>query len=156
MVKSWILKFPYLWHQLSKQHWKMMQFIIYLRQIMFYTQCKCKPDILQLFVQHLLNGPPLPQITDKIWGVFCESIIWSMFCLSQQDRRWNADKPSAALDPYIPTWLTTSPANHRPANFWFFFLTLKWNCEKWWNLRSNWWASILNLKFPFSDSFKYK
>ena len=39
----------------------------------------------------------------------------------QQDRRWNADKPSAALDPYIPTWLTTSPANHRPANFWFFF-----------------------------------
>ena len=23
----------------------------------------------------------------------------------QQDRRWNADKPSAALDPYIPTWL---------------------------------------------------
>ena len=39
----------------------------------------------------------------------------------QQDRRWNADKPSAALDPYMPTWLTTSPANHRPANFWFFF-----------------------------------
>ena len=38
-----------------------------------------------------------------------------------QDRRWNADKPSAALDPYIPTWLTTSPANHRPANFWIFF-----------------------------------
>ena len=31
----------------------------------------------------------------------------------KQDRRWNADKPSAALDPYIPTWLTTSPANHR-------------------------------------------
>ena len=43
---------------------------------------------------------------------------------TQQDRRWNADKPSAALDPYIPTWLTTSPANYRPANFWktFFFL----------------------------------
>ena len=39
----------------------------------------------------------------------------------KQDRRWNADKPSAALDPYMPTWLTTSPANHRPANFWFFF-----------------------------------
>ena len=35
-----------------------------------------------------------------------------------QDRRWNADKPSAALDPYIPTWLTTSPANQTPANFW--------------------------------------
>ena len=39
----------------------------------------------------------------------------------RQDRRWNADKPSAALDPYIPTWLTTSSANHRPANFFFFF-----------------------------------
>ena len=39
----------------------------------------------------------------------------------KQDRRWNADKPSAALDPYIPTWLTISPANHRPANFWFDF-----------------------------------
>ena len=36
----------------------------------------------------------------------------------RQDRRWNADKPWATLDPYIPTWLTTSPANHRPANFW--------------------------------------
>ena len=43
----------------------------------------------------------------------------------KQDRRWNADKPSAALDPYIPTWLTTSPANHRPANFFFFFLHSK-------------------------------
>ena len=40
--------------------------------------------------------------------------------LIKQDRRWNADKPSAALDPYMPTWLTTSPANHRPANFDFF------------------------------------
>ena len=42
---------------------------------------------------------------------------------NRQDRRWNADKPSAALDPYIPTWLTTSSANRRPANFWkpFFF-----------------------------------
>ena len=36
----------------------------------------------------------------------------------KQDRRWNADKPSATLDPYIPIWLTTSPANQRPANFW--------------------------------------
>ena len=43
----------------------------------------------------------------------------------KQDRRWNADKPSAALDPYIPTWLTTSPANHRPANFWSFFLNIE-------------------------------
>ena len=76
--------------------------------------------------------------------------------LIKQDRRWNADKPSAALDPYIPIWLTTSPANHRPANFWFFFFTFKGNYEKWCNLRSNWWASTSNLKFPFSDSFKYK
>ena len=43
----------------------------------------------------------------------------------RQDRRWNADKPSAALDPYIPTRLTTSPANHRPANFWFFCLNIE-------------------------------
>ena len=45
----------------------------------------------------------------------------------QQDRRWNADKPSAALDPYIPIWLTTSPANQRPANFWksFFFSSIE-------------------------------
>ena len=65
--------------------------------------------------------------------------------------------PSAALDLYIPTWLTTSPANHRPANFWFLpFFTFKGNCEKWCNLRSNWWAWTSNLKFPFSDSFKYK
>ena len=28
----------------------------------------------------------------------------------RQDWRWNADNPSATLDPYIPTWLTTSPA----------------------------------------------
>ena len=68
-----------------------------------------------------------------------------------QDRGWNADKPSAALDPYIPTWLTTSSANHRPANFWKSFL-LEGNCEKWCNLRLNWWRSILNLKLPFSDS----
>ena len=79
--------------------------------------------------------------------------IWGRWC--KQDRRWNADKPSAALDPYILTWLTTSPANHRPANFLFFF-TFKGNCEMWCNLRSNWWASTSNLNFPFSDSLKYK
>ena len=38
----------------------------------------------------------------------------------QKDRRWNADKPSAALDPWIPTRLTTSPTNHKPNNFWKF------------------------------------
>ena len=36
------------------------------------------------------------------------------------------------------------------------FFTFKGNCENWCNLRSNWWASTSNLKFPFSDSFKYK
>ena len=45
--------------------------------------------------------------------------------ICEQDRRWNADKPSATIDPYIPTWLTTKPANHRPANFWFFSLEMK-------------------------------
>ena len=39
---------------------------------------------------------------------------------------WNTDKPSAALDPYIPTWLTTSPANHRPANVWKSFFFKHW------------------------------
>ena len=32
------------------------------------------------------------------------------------------------LDPYIPTWLTTAPANHRPANFW-----KKQNKKQHWN-----------------------
>ena len=96
------------------------------------------------------------QITRRRWFETSSHSLWR-HCNVKQDRRWNADKPSAALDPYILTWLTTSPANHRPANFWFFFfLTLKWNCEKWCNLRSNWWAPTLNSKFPFSDSFKYK
>ena len=51
--------------------------------------------------------------------------MYDMFLILKQDRRWNADKPSAALDPYIQTWLTTSPANHRPANFWFFYIQRK-------------------------------
>ena len=86
----------------------------------------------------MLIGPPIPEMQ-----------------LFKQDRRWNADKPSAALDPYIPTWLTTLPANHIPANFWksFFFLTLEGNYEKWCNLRLIWWGSISNLKLPFSDSW---
>ena len=36
----------------------------------------------------------------------------------KQERRWNAEQHSAFLDPKIPTWLTTWPANNRPANFW--------------------------------------
>ena len=39
---------------------------------------------------------------------------------AKQDWRWNTEKPSATLDPWIPTWLSTSPTNHRPANFWKF------------------------------------
>ena len=54
------------------------------------------------------------------WAMITVYVSGSSVSL-KQDRRWNADKPSAALDPYMPTWLTTSPANHRPANFWFFF-----------------------------------
>ena len=97
-----------------------------------------------------------------------QAIIWTSDCFwgkvfnylhrfkIEQYRRWNADKPSAALDPYIPTWLTTSSANHRPANFWksfFFFETLEGNCEKLCNLMLNWCGSISNLKLPFSDSW---
>ena len=80
-------------------------------------------------------------LTFDLWPwPFAWTLLWSLVITpenfmmirwwehSQQDRRWNADKPSAALDPYIPTWLTTSSANHRPANFFksfFFFFFLK-------------------------------
>ena len=73
-----------------------------------------------------------------------------------QDRRWNADKPSAALDPYIPTWLTTSPANHRPANFWIFFLNI--GRKLWKVVQSQVELMKTNLKFeaPILWFFKYK
>ena len=77
------------------------------------------------------------------------------WCLqTKQDWRWNADKPSAALDPYIRIWLTTSPANQRPANFLksFFFQALKGNCEKCCIFRLNRWGPTSNLKLPFLDS----
>ena len=65
-----------------------------------------------------------------------------------QDRRWNADKPSAALDPYISTWLTTSPANYRPANFWkSFFETLEGN---WKVVQSQ--AELMRINFEFEVS----
>ena len=71
-------------------------------------------------------------------------IGWTLYYI--QDRRWNDNKPSAALDPYIPIWLTTSPAYQRPANFWkcffFFFQALKGNCEKCCIFRLNWWGPI--------------
>ena len=99
----------------------------------------------------------------RSWTPICQSRnkaieqIHNWAIMLKQDRRWNADKPSAALDPYIPTWLTTSSANHSPANFWksffFFFETLEGNCEKWCNLMLNWCGSISNLKLPFSDSW---
>ena len=84
----------------------------------------------------------------------CENISNVVPWHLKQDRRWNADKPSAALDPYIPIWLTTSPANQRPANFWksFFFQALKGNCEKCCIFRLNWWGPTSNLKLPFLDS----
>ena len=73
-----------------------------------------------------------------------------------QDRRWNADKPSAALDPYIPTGLTTSPANHRPANFWIFFLNI--GRKLWKVVQSQVELMKTNLKFeaPILWFFKYK
>ena len=74
----------------------------------------------------------------------------------RQDRRWNADKPSAALDPYIPTWLTTSPANHRPANFWIFFLNI--GRKLWKVVQSQVELMKTNSKFeaPILWFFKYK
>ena len=80
-------------------------------------------------------------------------------CQNKQDRRWNADKPSAALDPYIPTWLTTSSANHRPANFWksFFFF---WNIGRklWKVVQSHVELMWINFKFEASILWflKYK
>ena len=77
----------------------------------------------------------------------------------KQDRRWNADKPLAALDPYIPTWLTTSSANHRPANFWksFFFF---WNIGRklWKVVQSHVELMWINFKFEASILWflKYK
>ena len=52
----------------------------------------------------------------------CQSILCgSSVDQKQQDRRWNADKPSSALDLYIPTWLTNSPANRYEHNFGSFY-----------------------------------
>ena len=58
-------------------------------------------------------------LTFDLWPwSFAWTLLWSLVITpqnfmmirwwehSQQDRRLNADKPSAALDPYIPTWLT--------------------------------------------------
>ena len=82
----------------------------------------------QSYIFKIMVCKHLWNITIKL-AVGCKN-IWVNRChsggslLGEQDQRWNADKPSAALDPYIPTWLTTSPANHRPANFsqtFFFF-----------------------------------
>ena len=73
-------------------------------------------------------------------------------CNFKKDRRWNADKPSAALDPYIPIWLTTSPAYQRPANFWksFFFSSIE---RKLWKVL-HFQVELVrtNLKLPFLDS----
>ena len=77
-------------------------------------------------------------------------IMW--YHISLQDRRWNADKPSVALDPYIPTWLTTSPAYHRPANFSMFFLNIG---RKFWKVVQSQ-VQLMSINFPFSDSLKYR
>ena len=67
----------------------------------------------------------------------------------KQDRRWNADKPSAALDPCIPTWWTTSPANYRPANFWKpFFLNI--GSKLWKVVQSQ--VELMKINFKFEVS----
>ena len=53
-------------------------------------------------------------------------------------------------------WLTTSPANHRPANFWFFFFNIEMKLWKVVQPQVQLMSIHVNLKFPFSDSFKYK
>ena len=98
--------------------------------------------------QLLQDTPPLnTTICFECRLCYCDSC-------HKQDRRWNADKPSAALDLYMPIWLTTSPANQIPANFWkiLFFQALKENCEKCCIFMLNWWRPTSNLKFPFLDS----
>ena len=77
---------------------------------------------------------------------------------NEQDRRWNADKPLAALDPYIPTWLTTSPANHRPANFWKSFFFWKHWRKLWKVVQSQIQLMRINFKYeaPILWFFKYK
>ena len=75
----------------------------------------------------------------------------------KQDWLWNADKPSASIIRSIyPDMINHFASQSQTCQLLIWFQTLKGNCEKWCNLRSNWWASTSNLKFPFSDSIKYK
>ena len=87
------------------------------------------------------------------------SMIWTYFYgpndISQQDWRWNADKPSAALDPYIPTWLTTLPAN-QTCQLLIFFLNI--GRKLWKVVQSQVELMKTNFKFeaPILWFFKYK
>ena len=68
------------------------------------------------------------------------------------EHRWTLDR----LRSIYPDMINHFASQSQTCQLLIFFKTLKWNCEKWCNLRSNWWAATLNMKFPFSDSFKYK
>ena len=82
-----------------------------------FVNCHCDVDV-PCCGRGLFNNPHSP----------CRSTALSLlYSPNKHDRRWNADEPSATLDPWIPIRLTISPAIHRPANFWkclFFSLRL--------------------------------
>ena len=70
------------------------------------------------------GGKNVPGITDAcaIRNVaYLARDWWPSNYIHEQDRRWNADQPLTTFVPYSSTWLTTSPTNHRPANFWKLF-----------------------------------
>ena len=72
-----------------------------------------------------------------------------------QDRRWNADKPSTALDPYIPTWPLRQPIIDLPTFKIFFLNTGK---KLWKVVQSQVELMRINVKFEASilRFFKYK
>ena len=114
---------------------------------------KC-PTQHVLFDNIIMKHPPL-----LYWNSFSNLI--KTFCFKEPIHRlrWKADKLLAALYPYIRTWLTTSPANHRPANFWkcfFFFLNTE---RKLWKVVQSQ-AELMRIKCKFEAPilrfFKYK
>ena len=103
-------------------------------------------ELLNFILQGCFTGNHIAGLVQERRNSIASALEFCLSCTNwtKQDRRWNADKPSAALDPNIPIWLTTSPAYQRPANFWksFFFQALKGNCEKYCIFRLNWWGPI--------------
>ena len=77
---------------------------------------------------------------------------WYNDMIIVQDRRWNADKPSATLDPSIPIWSTILPANHRPAYFWkyfFFFFLFFFTLKLWKVVQSK--VELMRINFKFES-----